>query len=154
KLVGKTFRDALVAYDDSALMGLLDATEQLLLPPPLDYVIRDGDQVIAISEDDDTVIVNGRAFRVDEKDVIANPPPFEKKPERTLILGTSERLGLVLGDLAPYCAEGSATVIVGEDQKLGDKAVAESKTAFPHLGASFRLGDITERKLLDTLDVT
>src|SRR5215470_10038955 len=145
KLVGKTFRDALVAYDDSAIMGLLDAKENLLLPPPFDYVIKDGDQIIAISEDDDTVIVNGRAFRVEEKDVVKDPPPFAKRPERTLILGASERLPLVLGDLAPYCAEGSTTVIIGEDAKIGDNAVAESRTAFPHLGATFRAGDITER---------
>src|SRR5215468_9823771 len=98
KLVGKTFREALVAYDDSAIMGLLDAGEHLLLPPPFDYVIKDGDQIIAISEDDDTVIVNGRPFRVEEKDLVQVAPPFEKKAEHTLILGTSERLNLVLGD--------------------------------------------------------
>jgi len=154
KLIGKTFLDALLAYDDSSIMGLLDKDEKLLLPPPFDYRIREGDQVIAISEDDDTVIVNGRAFKVDEKDVIQAPPPFEKKPERTLILGTSERLTLVLADLAPYCAEGSSTVIVGEDAALGEEGVAESVAAFPHLHPSFREGDITERKLLDSLEVT
>jgi hypothetical protein len=86
--------------------------------------------------------------------VILVPPPFAKRPERTLILGTSDRLLLVLRDLAPYCADGSATTIVGEDSRLGEEAVAEARAAQPHLGVGFRPGDVTDRKLLDTLDVT
>src|SRR5262245_12646671 len=36
KLVGRTFREILSAYDDSAVMGILDAHDQLLLPPPFE----------------------------------------------------------------------------------------------------------------------
>jgi voltage-gated potassium channel Kch len=153
-LTGKTFREALTAYDDSALMGVLSGEHQLLLPPPFDYKLRADDQVIAISEDDDTVLVNGKPWKVDEKAVAIDPPPFVKQPERTLILGTSERMPLVLRDLAPYCAAGSTTVIVGENDQLGAEAVADGKKDLGHLGISFHHGDITERKLLDELDVT
>jgi hypothetical protein len=153
KLVGKSFREALVAYDDSSLMGLLDAKDNLLLPPKFDYTIREGDQVIAISEDDDTVIVNGAPTQVDESKVVLDPPTVVKGAERTLVLGTSERLALVLRDLAPYCADGSTTMVVGEDAKIGDAAAAEASADFKHLGVEFRAGDVTDRKLLDSLGV-
>ncbi len=153
KLTGKTFREALSMYDDSSLMGLLDAQDKLLLPPPFDYKLREGDRVIAISEDDDTVIVNGRPTALPEALVVSDPPALAKRPEKTLVLGTSERLSLVLRDLAPYCAEGSTTVVVGEDAAIGSSAATEAQAAFKHLGAEFRAGDVTDRKSLDSLAV-
>src|SRR5262249_42254234 len=59
----------------------------------------------------------------------------------------------VLRDLAPYGADGSTTIVVGEDDKIGAEAVADAQANFKVLGAEFRHGDITERKLLDSLDI-
>ncbi len=153
KLVGRTFRAALASYDDTALIGLIDHADKLLLPPAMDYVIQENDQVIAISEDDDTVIVNGRPGSVDESALVAAVVKPLKTHERNLVLGTSERLLLVLRELAPYCAPGSYTLVVGEDDALGQAALQAAPAEFPQLGVEFRAADISSRVVLDSLDV-
>jgi ion channel POLLUX/CASTOR len=154
ELEGRTFREALAAYDDSTLMGVLGADDVLHLPPRFDRVFQKGDRVVAISEDDDTVRLNGKPGRGPTTAIVAPQPAPPNRAERTLILGTSDRLALVLRELAPHCAPGSLTMVVGEDETLGSSAVAEAHAAHPHLGATFRAGDISDRKLLDSLDVT
>jgi len=57
-LVGKTFGEALLGFEDSAVMGLSTA-EGPRLNPPMDTVIKPGDQLIAVSEDDDTIRLGG-----------------------------------------------------------------------------------------------
>ena len=54
-LVGQTFGDALLAFEDSALIGLRPADGKPTLNPPMETVIAAGDHLIVISEDDDTV---------------------------------------------------------------------------------------------------
>jgi hypothetical protein len=153
KLTGKTFRAALAAYDDTALIGVLDHADQLLLPPAMDYIMKEGDQVIAISEDDDTLIVNGKGTQADETSIVNVVHKTVKTAERNLVLGTSERLLLVLRALEPYCAPGSETLVVGEDDELGKEMMAIAPTELKSLGLSFRHGDLSSRELLDTLDV-
>ncbi|HKA91542.1 MAG TPA: hypothetical protein VKE22_27960 [Haliangiales bacterium] len=154
KLVGRTFREALALYDDSAPIGVLTAGNQLLLPPKFNYALAPGDQIIAISEDDDTVIVNGRPTPIREELLATEEPPPKKRAEKQLILGTNERLGLVLRELAPYAALGSQTLVVGENGTLGEAVAAATRTLFPHLNATFRRGDMSDRALLDALNVT
>ncbi|MFQ5614995.1 MAG: potassium transporter TrkA, partial [Anaerolineales bacterium] len=55
QLVGKTFGEALMAYEDSAPIGLRFADGRVQLNPPMETRIAEGDKVIAVSEDDDTV---------------------------------------------------------------------------------------------------
>src|SRR5262249_24628233 len=78
----------------------------------------------------------------------------KKRAEKQLILGTNERLGLVLRELAPYAALGSQTLVVGENGTLGEAVAAATRTVFPHLHATFPRGDIGDRALLDAPDVT
>jgi K+/H+ antiporter YhaU regulatory subunit KhtT len=68
KLVGKTFGDALLMYEDSAVLGIRPRDGGPLLNPPMDRRIAAGDKIIAISEDDDTV-------RVREGGAAPPPPP-------------------------------------------------------------------------------
>jgi ion channel POLLUX/CASTOR len=149
-LVGKPFRDAVLAYNDSALLGVLTGDDQLLLPPPLDRVVDKSDQLIVISEDDDTVIVNGKNITVDASTIVAAPRASQRQRERTLVLGASERLGLVLAELDAYVAAGSETLVVG------DGAVLRNLELDGHTRNSVvttRAGDATDRRLLDSLDV-
>jgi hypothetical protein len=73
-LVGKTFADALLAYEDSAVIGLHSRAGTPKLNPPMATVIGPGDQVIAISGDDDTVILSGRTELGIRQDAIRLAP--------------------------------------------------------------------------------
>jgi hypothetical protein len=90
-LVGKTYGEALLAYEESALIGLCFKDGRVQLNPPPDTPIEAGDKVIAISEDDNTVRLSGRANLEINSGAIRAASIREQAPERTLILGWNQR---------------------------------------------------------------
>ncbi|HEY0989330.1 MAG TPA: hypothetical protein VGD80_19810, partial [Kofleriaceae bacterium] len=149
-LTGKTFREAAFAYGTSTVIGLFTANGDLLLAPPADRRLAADDQVIAISADDDTLVLDGTsAAALDDSAIFAPRPRSQPAPERTLVLGASKRLPRVLAELDAYVAPGSTTLVIGELE-----ASAEAIAQLRNMTATARLGDITERATLDALDVT
>jgi voltage-gated potassium channel Kch len=150
-LVGKTFREAVFAYDTSTVIGVLARSGEMLVPPPLDREFVEGDQVVAISEDADTVIADGTRT-VDDAQITADGPLHVHAPDRTLVLGTSPRLPAVLRELDSYVAASSEVAIVGEavETALAGLSLAE----LVNMKVTIRAGDVTARALLDTIDIT
>ena len=147
-LVGKTFRDVVFAFDTSSAIGILTKDGEMLLPPPLDRKLGPGDEVVAISEDDSTIHLDGKGSFDDA--AIAPPPPRRTPvPERTLVLGSCPRTATVLSELDAYVAPGSKTLVVGEAE-LDAAATAQLRNTT----VSITLGDLTDRDLLETLDIT
>ena len=69
-------------------------------------VFAEGDQVIAISADDDTIALNGEIVP-GQAAATAAEPPLELKVERTLVIGWNVMAPLVLQELGRYVAPGS-----------------------------------------------
>jgi hypothetical protein len=151
-LVGRSFREAIFAYDTSTVIGVLTAGGEMLVPPPLTRVFGEGDQVVAISETDTTMITDGKTSYADDAGIHAEPATHVHAPERTLVLGTSPRLPIVLRELDSYVAPGSEALVYGE---LGDTALGTlSLETLPNMQVNISRGDITHRDLLESLDVT
>ncbi len=151
QLVGKRFRDAVFAYDDSTLLGLVTADQRVLLRPDPERRFEAGDQVIAISEDDDTVVMNGEPQQYSSDHIVARPPSSVRHRERTLVLGAGERIARVLRELDAYVAPGSEAVVVGEPPWID--AVDPAALGTANSTIECRRGDITRRELLDGLQV-
>lgn len=151
QLAGRSFRDAVSLYDTSTLMGVVTADDELLLPPAFDRVFVVGDRVIAISEDDDTVVLDGGLPNLDPAMVTAAPRQSLRHRERTLVLGASDRLLLVLRELDAYVAPGSETLVLGDGESLA--AVAEVVTELGNQTVARLPGDTTNRLVLDGLEV-
>ena len=150
-LTGKSFREGVFAYDDSVLLGVVDQAGALMLPPPFDRRFAAGDQVVVISEDDDTAILNGKHVKLDDATIVAAAKSPVRQKERTLILGASPRLALVMSELDAYVTAGSETLVVGDRavlEELGDLSALTRNTK-----VDTRHGDPTERALLDSLDL-
>jgi voltage-gated potassium channel Kch len=151
-LVGQSFGDALLAYEDSSIIGLRHADGRIALNPPMDTKIGPGDRVIAISEDDDTVKVSGRTNLAIDKGAISAPTPREAQPERTLLLGWNDRARLILRELDAYVAPGSAVTVV-----VPDRAIAAEVAALPkarNLEVQVEVGDASDRSVLDAMGIT
>ncbi len=143
-LVGKTFGQALVAYEDSALIGLQrNGTTQL--NPPMNTRINAGDKVIAISEDDDAVRLSGRTDLGITPDAIQPPRAPRAEPERTLVLGWNQRGESIVRELDNYVAPGSETLIVAN--------VQANPPAGKNQHVSLRSSDTTDRGVLEALDI-
>jgi Trk K+ transport system NAD-binding subunit len=150
-LVGKTFREAVSGYDTSTLIGVRTGTGEILLPPPFERRFEVGDQVVTISEDDDQIVLNGSPIQSDDA-ILPVPTEQSQAPERTLVLGASARLPVVLRELDAYAADGSETTVLGAADPA--EVLAEVDGQLNHLKLTVQAGDITDRGVLERLDVS
>jgi hypothetical protein len=151
KLAGKTFREAAFQFGTSTLLGIFTKEGEMLLPPPFDRTLAADDLIVTISEDDDTIVLDG-AGAIDDTVINAAPVRESRRSERTLVLGASRRLPIVLRELDNYVAPGSETIVHGESA-----AAALSTLDFGTL-ANMKVivsdGDVTSRDLLESLNIT
>ena len=104
ELVGRSFGDALLAYDTSSVIGLRHADSTVAVNPPMDTLLVDGDAVIAISEDDDTVVFSG--VRDVAPASVAGNGKHEAHPEQLLIVGWNSLGPVVLKELDQFVPTG------------------------------------------------
>lgn len=152
-LVGKTFVEALFAYETSMVIGIRKKNGEILLKPPMNMKIEEGDKVIAISEDDDTIILSGlREYQIDPGAIRQPPEIIERKPENTLVLGWNRRAQLIINELDKYVLKGSKLVVVS-DLSYAERIVMDINYEITNHEISFIYGDTTDRRVLDNLIV-
>lgn len=109
-LTGKTFADAVMAYDTSNLIGVCNADGAVSLNPPGNLVIDKDMRVIVIAEDDSTIKPDAKA-QVSKVEV-PNAPVLEPLgAERTLMLGWNRRAAMVATELSRYVGPESLLTI-------------------------------------------
>jgi voltage-gated potassium channel Kch len=151
-LVGKTFGEALLAYKDSAVIGLRPQGGSPRLNPPMSTPIQKGDQIIAIAEDDDTIRLSGLTDLRLHTDAIQTSQPIEPTPERTLILGWNWRAPSIICELDHYVAPGSAVTVVA-DFPDGPAELDRYRSEIKRQTVAFQLADTTDRRILDGLAI-
>ncbi len=105
-LEGKTYGDALLAFNEASVIGLLDAKGVSHLNPKPSTKIGKGTKVIAIAKDDDRVTYTG----VDKSKapVVAKRAAKPKTAEHILVIGWSSMGRSVLTELAQFLPKGSS----------------------------------------------
>ncbi len=151
-LTGKTFGEALLAYEDSTIIGLRLEAGGVQLNPPMNSVIGGGDQIIAISEDDDTIRLSGLKDLGLNANAIRDAQGGEARPERTLVLGWNWRVPTLINELDNYVAAGSAVTIVA-DVEDGEAEIARQCPDIFNQKVAFQQGDTTDRRTLDALNI-
>jgi hypothetical protein len=120
-LVGRTFGEALLACETSSVVGLVAAAGDIRLAPPGSLVIQAGDRVIAIAEDDDSLVFDRV---VHGPPAAARPRPRERPgPARLLVVGWSA-LGARVLDQLRHFPDRPAVVDVLVDARMADGGVA------------------------------
>ena len=150
KLTGKTYREALMRFEHSAAIGLLRKTGEVLINPPMDTQFGEGDQVIAISEDDDTVVVSAHASPAFEASLIQLSEPAARKAERTLILGWNKKGEAIIRELEAYVVEGSESVVVCESDDVRAQLLTLSQSLSKQR-LRFAKGTLSTRSTLEAL---
>ena len=150
KLAGKTFKDVLFAYENSAVIGILNNEEKVLINPTMDTVFNNGDSVIAISEDDYTIKLSGKTT-FDIKHNLFNRAEIKNVGiEKTLILGWNDRGVRVIEELDNYVASGSQITIVADIDGISMQ-IAELKKSVQKQKIDFIKGDINDKATLVNL---
>lgn len=149
-LEGMTFGDALLAFATSSPIGVVTAGGAHL-NPPMATVINPGDQIIAISEDDDTILLSGDVPPVDESR-IRSRAGGNGVPARTLILGWNEGVPEIVKQLDNYVPEGSSVTLVANTAD-GDGSTMGVGVSARNLTVQCKSADPANRAILDDLDV-
>ena len=152
-LVGKTFGEALLAYEDSCLMGLRKSDGKILLSPSMDTRIEESDQIFALSADDDTIRLSSLALPpIKEALIRSDRRALEPKPEKCLILGWNRSGTTIVHELDNYVAKGSQVTVVADIYNI-EKQIRAQGGKLKNQTLVVREGETTDRDLLNQLGV-
>ncbi len=156
-LIGKTYGEALLAYATSAVMGIKKGSGEATLNPPMDTVIGPEDELFALTEDDDTIIVSGlKTYPIDETAIRPAGKVSAQKPEKCLLLGWNRCAPVILCELENYVPPGSEALVVVDASVSPEAAEAEEiirNVCSPLARQTVRFleGDTTDRDLLESI---
>ncbi|HLO32102.1 MAG TPA: NAD-binding protein [Anaerolineales bacterium] len=152
-LVGKKFGEALLAYEDSCVMGLRKADGKILLNPSMDALIEDGDQIFTLSADDDTIRLSSQNLPpINEAVIRSSRRALEPQPEKCLILGWNRSGTTIVHELDHYVAKGSQVTVVADIYNI-EKQIRAQGGRLKNQSLVVKEGETTDRDLLNMLSV-
>lgn len=144
-LAGKAYGDLLLAFEDSAVIGVHREDGTAAINPPMDYRLRAGDSLVLIAADESSIAFRGPTPFKGAASAIKNGAEPERGPERILVLGWNWRGAAILRELGAYAAPGSLIRI------LSSREVDESP-AGKGLKIEHMLADSASRAALEKAD--
>jgi ion channel POLLUX/CASTOR len=152
-LAGKTFAEALFAYEACSVIGLRRKGGEVRLNPPMDARIDAGDALILIAEDDSAIGSPSKQPPSVDVAAVREGARAEPKPERTLILGWNHRAPGIITELDSYVARGSVVTVVAGEPEAAAQIEAECG-GLANLAVELEHGDTTDRRTLDRVATT
>jgi voltage-gated potassium channel Kch len=149
RLAGRTFKEALTAYESCSVLGLRTKDGEIKLNPPAEIAISAEDALILIAEDDSKISLSENADPRVDVGAIRKPLPREPKSERTLILGWNDRAPTMISQLDGYVPAGSEVTVVAPE----GAGLPANFDGLRHQTVTFRTGNTTDRRRLDVLGV-
>jgi len=149
-LVGKTYAESLLWYEDSAVVGMKTAEGDVMVNPPMDKVFKEGDLVMAITEDDDTLVLSKQKGTVDAAK-IRGTKIENASTEKTLILGWNHRGKSIIREMNNYVQKGSEITVVANSDEV-EPFINETKTVYQNIVAKFIKADTTDRFVIESLN--
>lgn len=149
-LTRSSFRDLVFAFDTSSVIGVARG-DDILLNPDADFVCRPGDEVIAISEDDTTVIPDAvGAAKIDEANIVDPGTMDEAQGEHNVILGWTHHVAAVIAELDDYVSPGSRLTVISSSPTVAAD-LEECCSGLVHQTLDIRTGNIGDPDLLASI---
>ena len=149
-LHGRPYLDALLAYEDCSVIGVIDPKGLVELNPPNDRVIEPGDQLIAVAEDDAALAArtpfDGNV--IEEAMVVTSPP--DGRPESVLMLGWNRGAPAVITEFDQFLKPGSDLHVVAEEADA-PVLVERCSGRMKNTKVTFQPGSTTDREALEAL---
>ncbi|HEV7758427.1 MAG TPA: hypothetical protein VGO78_05545 [Acidimicrobiales bacterium] len=151
-LEGSAFGHTLHAYETATTIGVCRGDGRVALNPPMDTPIGPGDRMIVIAEDDSVIRLASAPAPVADGALSAGvPSPLP--PERVLLLGWNTRAGKIVDQLDQYVAPGSELQIAAHGPADAGNELHALQEGLRALRIGFKEADITDRVVLESLDV-
>jgi voltage-gated potassium channel Kch len=150
-LAGRTFGEAIFAFEESSLIGIVRDGPGLLLDPPMETVLEATDELVVISADDHTIRLAEPSI-AHSSTLVMDAEPTGRRPVRMLILGWNRWAAEIIRELDRYVAAGSTLSVVADRPEV-ETIVGHLTEQGMNARLSYQLGETTDRGLLDGLDV-
>jgi len=111
-LTGKTFAQALNAFSNATLLGIC-REGKVRLNPPMDTVLAPGDTLALLEEDDGAFRLSAKV-EVEEEKISADSVKAPKNCNM-VVLGSNEKLPIILKEYDLCVAKGTRVIVVDED---------------------------------------
>jgi voltage-gated potassium channel Kch len=153
-LAGRTYREVISAYEDSTVMGFMRGNGEVLINPPMETAFAHDDQVIAITEDDDTLVLSkDKGGGLPDTSTLSHRERLPPAPERILVLGWNGKAQAIIEELDNYVAPGSETIVICRQEGVRDILVNVAKR-MQRQRVRFADGDITHSATLAAVKAT
>lgn len=153
-LNGKTYKQAIFAYDTSAVLGFMNKDGMVKINPPMSTVLTSNDKILAISEDDDTIILSGlEDFKIENEVIVENRHQSSIYKEKNLVLGWNQKGRTIIKELDKYVGPGSELHIVSE-MGVEEKKIFDLQSVLINQNVTFESGNIADSSTLSRIDVT
>ena len=116
-LVGKTYADAVLAFNTASVIGVVDGKGKTHINPAQTAKISAGSKIIAIAADDDKIVYTGVREDIAKKKISKAKEPV-RKAEHLLFIGWSSMGRSVVAELAQFLPKGSTVHIVAEKKHV------------------------------------
>jgi Trk K+ transport system NAD-binding subunit len=151
-LVGRTFAEALLAYEDCSVMGVIDEAGEVTINPPAERPLAAGERLVAIAGDD-TGLTEARPREGEvEEDAIVTAPPSQRRPERILVLGWNDGAPSVIAQFDEFLLAGSEIVLLSDEAGAAE-CVERQCGDLTNTRIECRQGSTTDRATLETIPV-
>ena len=116
-LAGRPFGEALLAYEDCAAIGVIDAADKVALNPPPERTIEAGERIVAIASDDTQLAAAKPLAAVVDEEAIVSAPPAASSPESILLLGWNDGATAVIREFDKFLLAGSRLLVVTDEEE-------------------------------------
>lgn len=123
QLTGMTFGDARRRFSSAIVCGVRPADGQVVLAPPDDLVIGEGDELLVLAEDNDTYAPGPASPAVPSAPGSWTPP--RPRAEKVLFCGWRRNLHHMITELESYVPAGSELTILAEVDEEARASLAE-----------------------------
>jgi len=152
-LVGRQFGECLALFRTSSLIGIAPVDGEPHLNPQMDRVIADGDRLVFVSQDDDTIKREDPPPGVARDELIVLREQAPPGKDTTLVLGWNSRTAGLLTELDKYVAVGSRLTVLADGHGVaapGDEITAVGER-LQRMKLEYRHADTTNRAVLDQI---
>lgn len=151
-LADKTFKEVIFCYESSAVIGIRNKEGKIKINPPMDTRFKAGDKVVAISKDDDTIVLNEKSdYGINETAIILSKVD-KIFVEHTIILGWNIKACSIAKELDNYLGKGSTLTIVAEGDGI-ENQIEQLKNKLKNHTVTYIAGNISSREQLDLLEL-
>lgn len=149
-LEGKHFKDAILMHEDSCLLGI-HSDGITKVNPPMNTIIQKGDQIIVISEDDDTIKLSNLAnYAINEQAIVSAFTRMVREAEKTLILGWNDHAINIIKEIDCYVSPDSLVTVVC-DFKEAKEVLEKAAVSISNQKTELIMADIKDRNVLQGL---